>query len=80
MRPNTIIRACKFGDYLALAAIDEFVDDRRIDMQQGTLMVAERDGNTVGFAKVSPAEFLGWPLLSICVLRRHFGGKVSAEI
>ncbi|TAG09110.1 MAG: GNAT family N-acetyltransferase [Rhodobacterales bacterium] len=75
MRSKTIIRACEFGDYPALATFDEFIGDRRIDIQQGTLTVAELDGNAVGYAKISPAEFLGWPLLSIVCVATAFRGQ-----
>lgn len=83
MRQKSIIRACQLSDYPALVTFDEFIGDRRIDMQHGGLMVAELDGNAVGYAKVAPAEFLGWPLLSIvCVAaafrRQGIGGDLIA--
>lgn len=75
MRPKTIIRACQVRDYPALGTFDEFIGDRRIDMQQGNLMVAELDGIAVGYAKITPAEFLGWPLLSIVCVAAAFRGQ-----
>ncbi|MBE9638381.1 GNAT family N-acetyltransferase [Salipiger mangrovisoli] len=55
-------------DYRALKSFDEFIGDRRMDMQQGSLMVATLQGAVAGYAKVAPCDFLGWPLLSIvCV-------------
>jgi GNAT superfamily N-acetyltransferase len=72
MRPKPIIRPCQLGDYTALRTLDEFIGDRRIDMQRGSLLVAEVDGSAVGYAKVAPAEFLGWPLLSILCVATAF--------
>lgn len=72
MQTKTIIRACEIKDYPALKAFDEFMGDRRIDMQQGSLLVATLNDAAVGYAKVAPAEFMGWPLLSIvCVSPLH---------
>lgn len=83
LRPK--IRPCEIGDYPALTSFDEFIGDRRIDMQHGTLMVAEFQGEVVGYAKVAPSEFFGWPLLSIlCVAtsvrRRGIGRALIAAI
>lgn len=75
MRPEMIIRACEISDYPALRDFDEFMGDRRIDMQQGSLMVAELNGNAVGYAKIAPGEFLGWPLLSIVCVAAAFRGQ-----
>ena len=68
MRLRTTIRPCEIRDYPALKSFDEFMGDRRIDMQQGNLMVATLEDAAVGYSKVAPSEFMGWPLLSIvCV-------------
>ena len=62
------IRPCDISDYPALKSFDEFMGDRRIDMQQGSLLVATLESAVVGYAKVAHSEFMGWPLLSIvCV-------------
>jgi len=72
MRTKTIIRTCEISDYPALRAFDEFMGDRRIDMQQGNLLVTTLDDVVAGYAKVAPSEFMGWPLLSIvCVSPLH---------
>ncbi len=65
MRSRTTIRPCEIRDYPALKSFDEFMGDRRIDMQQGNLMVATLEDAVVGYSKVAPSEFMGWPPLSI---------------
>ncbi|MFB9222733.1 GNAT family N-acetyltransferase [Paracoccus cavernae] len=83
MRPETIIRSCEIRDYPALKSFDEFMGDRRIDMQQGSLLVAALDDAVIGYVKVAPSEFMGWPLLSIlCVApssRRQGVGRALVE-
>lgn len=83
MRPKTTIRPCEMRDYPVLKSFDEFMGDRRIDMQQGNLLVATLEDAVVGYAKVAPSEFMGWPLLSIvCVLpsaRRRGIGRDLVE-
>ena len=81
MRRETIIRPCEISDYPALKSFDEFVGDRRIDMQHGTLVVAEMQGGVVGYAKVAPSDFLGWPLLSIvCVAAAVRGQGIGGDL
>ena len=64
------IRPCGIHDYSAIKSFDAFIGDRRIDMQQGSLLVATLESAVVGYAKVAHSEFMGWPLLSIvCVAR-----------
>lgn len=75
MRPKMIIRACETSDYPALKSFDEFIGDRRIDMQQGNLLVAVRNDVVVGYARVAPSEFMGWPLLSIICVAASFRGQ-----
>ncbi len=48
MRSRTTIRPCEIRDYPALKSFDEFMGDRRIDMQQGNLMVATLEDAVVG--------------------------------
>jgi GNAT superfamily N-acetyltransferase len=83
MRPEATIRPCDIHDYPALKNFDEFIGDRRIDMQQGSLLVATLENAVVGYAKVAPSGFMGWPLLSIvCVapsLRRQGIGRELVE-
>ncbi|ANT63124.1 hypothetical protein AYJ57_20385 (plasmid) [Salipiger sp. CCB-MM3] len=54
-------------------------------MQHGNLVVAEFQGEVVGYAKVAPSEFLGWPLLSIvcvanCARRQGIGEALVADV
>ncbi|MDB6454152.1 GNAT family N-acetyltransferase [Falsirhodobacter sp. 20TX0035] len=82
-RPSIIVTPCIFADHSALRTFDEFMGDRRIDMQQGTLLVAAREDEVVGYVKVAPSKFMGWPLLSIlCVapaVRRQGVGRKLVE-
>lgn len=81
MQQKTIIRPCEIIDYSALRSFDEFIGDRRIDMQHGNLLVAELQGRVVGYVKVAPAEFLGWPLLSIvCVAATVRGQGIGGDL
>ncbi|MFV0360848.1 GNAT family N-acetyltransferase [Tropicimonas sp.] len=81
MLQKTVIRPCEISDYSALRTFDEFMGDRRIDMQHGNLLVAERQGDVVGYAKVAPTEFLGWPLLSIvCVAAVVRGQGIGGDL
>ncbi|WP_162894076.1 GNAT family N-acetyltransferase [Phaeobacter sp. LSS9] len=77
------IRPCDISDYPALKGFDEFMGDRRIDMQQGSLLVATLESAVVGYAKVAHSEFMGWPLHSIvCVApssRRQGVGRDLVE-
>lgn len=63
------LRPARFEDFPLIQEMDEFLGDRRLDLQSGLLTVAEAaDQNITGYARVDPSCFLGWPCLtSLCV-------------
>jgi GNAT superfamily N-acetyltransferase len=68
------------SDYRQLVEYDDFLGDRRIDIQAGELSVADADGRpAIGYLRIAPRNFLGWPLVaSLCVhkeLHRHGVGR-----
>ena len=67
--PLITVRASIMSDYTQLIEYDEFLGDRRLDMQAGRLLVADvGDTKAAGYCCVDPTDFLGWPLLSrLCV-------------
>lgn len=83
----TNIRFGALRDYPDLLEFDEFIGDRRLDLQAGELLVAESTGGRAeGYLRISPTGFLGWPLLALlCVrtdVRRRGAGQalVTAAI
>lgn len=63
------IRPSRFSDYPTIKAFDEFLGDRRLDMQRGEIYVASSDDDrAVGYLRICGSEFMCWPLISIlCV-------------
>ena len=77
---NVTIRSGILSDYPRLVAYDEFIGDRRLDLQAGEVLVADADDvDAAAFVKIAPKDFMGWPLLAIlCVqptLRRQGIGR-----
>lgn len=66
----TSIRFGALRDYPDLLEFDAFIGDRRLNLQAGELLVAENTGGrAVGYLRISPSEFLGWPLLALLCVR-----------
>lgn len=67
------VRAALLSDYRRIVEYDEFLGDRRTDLQAGELTVADIDGlPAVGYLRIAPRDFLGWPLLAnLCVHKEH---------
>jgi ribosomal protein S18 acetylase RimI-like enzyme len=63
------IRFGRFSDYPILQGYDEFIGDRRLDLQAGEIVVADGPKATaIGYFRISSGAFLGWPLLTtLCV-------------
>ena len=63
------VRPAKFDDFPIIAEFDEFLGDRRLDMQSGLKIVADLgEQTTVGYIRIGPSELLGWPCLTaLCV-------------
>jgi RimJ/RimL family protein N-acetyltransferase len=74
---SPIVRAAIIPDYKAIVAYDEFLGDRRIDMERGELFVADMGvAKAVGYLKLTSNEFCNKPLISIVNVRedsRHQG-------
>lgn len=64
-----VVRPARFDDYPKLCSFDEFLGDRRIDMQKGELYVCDcPDEQAVGYLKLSTEHFFDWPMVVIlCV-------------
>ncbi|WP_375261200.1 GNAT family N-acetyltransferase [Palleronia sp.] len=76
----TRIRFGALGDYPDLLAFDEFIGDRRLNLQAGQLLVAEDgDGRAVGYLRTSPIEFLGWPLLALLCVRVDYRRRGAGQ-
>jgi GNAT superfamily N-acetyltransferase len=67
------VRAAILSDYRQIVEYDEFLGDRRIDLQAGELFVADIDGRpAIGYLRIAPRDFLGWPLVAnLCVRKDH---------
>ncbi len=67
------VRAAILSDYRQIVEYDEFLGDRRIDLQAGEISVADIDGlQAVGYLRIAPRDFLGWPLVAnLCVHKEH---------
>lgn len=65
----TSIRPGRLDDYPQLVTYDEFLGDRRLDLQAGLLLIAGTgERSAAGYAGIVPDQFLGCPLLiSLCV-------------
>jgi predicted N-acetyltransferase YhbS len=67
------VRFGVLSDYAHLVEYDEFLGDRRLDLQAGELRVASIDEHqAVAYVRVAATLFLGWPLLTaLCVHPDH---------
>ena len=63
------IRPATFADYKIIRVYDEFLGDRRLDIQRRELFVADNgDHSAAGFLKITASSFLDRPLVEIvCV-------------
>ena len=71
-----VVRPAQFADYKIIREYDEFLGDRRLDIQRRELLVADLgDERAVGFLKATASAFLDRPLVELlCVaqaLRRR---------
>lgn len=76
------IRWAQLPDYPEMKAYDEFIGDRRLDLQAGELVVADQDGRkAVGYLRVAATAFLGWPLVTaLCVHPDHRRSRVASRL
>ncbi|WP_162894083.1 hypothetical protein [Phaeobacter sp. LSS9] len=67
------IRFGRFSDYTLLENYDEFIGDRRLDLQSGEITVADgQEANAVCYIRTSSGAFLGWPLLTTLCLNSNY--------
>jgi len=75
------VREAKFEDFAMLNEFDEFLGDRRIDMQRGEIFVCDFSGETaIGYLRLSANHFFDWPfVVNLCVKEkfRRRGAGVS---
>ncbi len=66
---KTNVRPAELADYPRIKRYDEFIGDRRLDLQAGELTVADQgERRAIGYARVWATAFLGWPLVAaLCV-------------
>lgn len=64
-----VVRPAIFADYKIIREYDEFLGDRRLDIQRRELLVADNgDDCAVGFLKMTSSAFLDRPIIEIlCV-------------
>ena len=63
-------RTAIVSDYPIISKYDEFLGDRRLDMQQNSLLVADcGELSAIAFLKISPNACFGWPLLEILMVK-----------
>ena len=67
------VRAARFEDYPALSEFDDFLGDRRIDIQRGEILVCDFAGeSTTGYLRFSPNHFFDWPfVVNLCVKEKY---------
>lgn len=63
------VRPALFEDYPIIDEFDEFLGDRRIDMQRGEVYVCENsDNEAIGYLRISKNHFFDWPIIvNLCV-------------
>ncbi len=75
-----MIRVGVPGDFEMIDAFDPFAGDRREELAAGRCLVAEVEGQVVGYATFSPAGFIGRPFvhfLAVGVGHRRRGVAVA---
>lgn len=67
------VRAARFDDYPILCEFDDFLGDRRIDMQRGEILVCDfADESAIGYLRISPNHFFDWPfVVNLCVKKEY---------
>ncbi len=67
-----VVRPAEFADYKIIREYDEFLGDRRLDIQRRELLVADYgSARAVGFMKLTASAFLNRPLIEIiCVAQK----------
>ncbi|WP_299477900.1 GNAT family N-acetyltransferase [uncultured Roseibium sp.] len=78
------IRSGRLSDYPIIRQYDEFMGDRRLDLQAGELRVADAESSeAIGYLRISPKGFLNWPFVAyLCVkseFRNHGVGRQLIE-
>ena len=70
---STEVRQAVFSDYPIIVEYDDFIGDRRLDMQRNEILVADQDeAIAVGYAKVCTDQFFYWPLLANLIVKEDF--------
>jgi len=67
------VRDGKFADFRIIVEYDEFIGDRRLDLQRKELIVGDfGDDLAVGYGRLTNCSFFDWPFLSILCTKRAF--------
>lgn len=70
---SVIIRPAEVPDYKIIVEYDQFLGERRIDMERGELFVADvGEARAVGYFKLTSNEFCHKPLVSIVIVRPEY--------
>jgi len=68
-----VVRQARFEDFPSLSEFDDFLGDRRIDMQRGEIFVCDCAGDTaVGYLRLSTNHFFDWPLVVNLSVKESF--------
>lgn len=72
---EVIIRDSRISDYPIIREYDQFMGDRRIEMERGELIVADYASNeSVGYLKLTSNEFFNKPLISLVNVAEKYRG------
>lgn len=67
------VRDCVVSDYPIIAEYDQFMGDRRVDLERGEFVVADLGkSKAVGYLKLTSNEFFNKPLISIVNVSKEY--------
>lgn len=73
MKPVPSVRHATFTDFPVINSYDEFLGDRRLDMQRKELIVCDfGESKAIGFGKLTNHYFFDWPMLSILCVKSEY--------
>jgi RimJ/RimL family protein N-acetyltransferase len=75
MNMEVVVRNCQISDYPIIREYDQFMGDRRLDMERGELLVSDYgQQQAVGYLKLTSNEFFNKPLISLVNVSEEFRG------